>query len=491
MPAATTCVETDTRKSFYFDGTNWINQEFPVYKQFNVFKVGANTFITDTYGKIVQGPTTDTADAINDQLATMGLNSIWKFLFDATSFTIENPIIFPTINATQIKKVVMQGQGFISNRAISGGATNLQPSATFPLNRYVFELNNPGSTTSTTGLVEINNMQCTNSANFTREVGFIKLECGYDVNAIQDGTIVKDIYTQYLWRTLDLSGHVWYSRFENISISSPNVAFIGDTDILLHDGGHVHVTNPTVKSNLFSRLRVSRGDCHMNSAIRIQSGNYNYFRDCFVDGKTYDVAVVDMNNTDTLTTTFNHFDNLQCLDLEGVAPDNRKGTIWMTGQCVDNWFVNCRLQGSSPTNEIIRMEGSGVVRNNIEFDAWWGGTAVITDTGTDGTNVVKVKGGAKFSPTLDVAITHTGGMSRIIDERPGAQRAGATSVADGGTISHGLFTTPLWVRIEPTVASTLHAVTAKSATTFTVSLKTTGGASAATQTVYWEAGVYR
>lgn len=66
---------------------------------------------------------------------------------------------------------------------------------------------------------------------------------------------------------------------------------------------------------------------------------------------------------------------------------------------------------------------------------------------------------------------------------------GATaSVADGGTITHGLGTTPDFVLVTGTVASNILTVTAKGATTFTVAIKTDAGAAGTTQTVYWMAG---
>ena len=95
VPTGSELVETDTRKRYYFDGTNWINQEFPMRKRYRIFKVGTNHFITDIHGKIVQGPSTDVAALVNAQMALMGLPSVWEFVWDADGFTIENPIIFP------------------------------------------------------------------------------------------------------------------------------------------------------------------------------------------------------------------------------------------------------------------------------------------------------------------------------------------------------------------------------------------------------------
>ena len=64
---------------------------------------------------------------------------------------------------------------------------------------------------------------------------------------------------------------------------------------------------------------------------------------------------------------------------------------------------------------------------------------------------------------------------------------GATSVADGGTITHGCAGTPSVVRVTPSIGSQMASVTAVGSTTFTVALKTDAGAAGTTQTVYWEA----
>jgi hypothetical protein len=71
-----------------------------------------------------------------------------------------------------------------------------------------------------------------------------------------------------------------------------------------------------------------------------------------------------------------------------------------------------------------------------------------------------------------------------------AQRnGGATSVADGGTISHGLATTPTSVRVATTTSGELASVTAVAASTFTVAIKTHAGAAGTTAVVYWEAEI--
>ena len=83
------------------------------------------------------------------------------------------------------------------------------------------------------------------------------------------------------------------------------------------------------------------------------------------------------------------------------------------------------------------------------------------------------------------------GTTKIVSGNVGykTEAYGATSVADGGTISHGLAATPTRVTVTPTTAGEMASVTALAATTFTVALKTHAGAAGTTQTVYWDARI--
>lgn len=68
-------------------------------------------------------------------------------------------------------------------------------------------------------------------------------------------------------------------------------------------------------------------------------------------------------------------------------------------------------------------------------------------------------------------------------------RGAAAGVADGGTIAHGLTTTPTVVLVTPTVAGEMASVTAVGAANFTVAIKTHAGAAGTNQTIYWRAWV--
>lgn len=81
--------------------------------------------------------------------------------------------------------------------------------------------------------------------------------------------------------------------------------------------------------------------------------------------------------------------------------------------------------------------------------------------------------------------------THVLRDNPGyATRAtGATSVADGGTITHGLAATPTKARATASTAGEFASVTALGSTTITVSIKKHDGTAGTTQTVYYEAEV--
>ena len=494
VQSATELIESDTRKRYYSDGTNWVLQELPIYQKFKVFKVGATTFVTDNNGEVVQSGT-DTAAAVQAQINAIPASFVYEFVWDADLFTIENPMIFP--NFTNIlsgtKKIIMNGSGFLGFRDVTtnGGSTCLIPSATFPTNRYFFELTSAVDSTNT-GLVEINGFIASNPTDVaTKNVGFVKLEVDGPAHGYDD-YIVTRCFLNNMWRGLHLIGYVWFGRFENIISHDFTTSMIGDAFVTLEDGGHT-TNNATPKVNIFRNLKVAHTQGTWNNCVRMKSGGYNVFENMFVDGLKYTVAVINLDNTDTLTTSSNTFQNLTTLDLSGVAPvpDNRQATLYLAGTAVyDNNFINFR-SAPYPT-QTVKLSGTGVVRNSIELAGYWGTFATITDTGAGEGNTYTIRGGHKTTAG-DSKIVHTGGVGRIIDNRPGAEKGGiATSRTDGSTIAHGLFATPVWYHVTGTVAGEIVTATAD-ATNLTLAIKKwTGGTltTGTSQSVGWRAGAY-
>lgn len=90
-------------------------------------------------------------------------------------------------------------------------------------------------------------------------------------------------------------------------------------------------------------------------------------------------------------------------------------------------------------------------------------------------------------PPSTVTGNAAGRMTMV--SRPKSRRSGATSVADGGTIAHGLGITPSRASATASVASEFVSVTGLDATNITVAIKKHDNAAGTTQTVYWEAEV--
>ena len=451
-PAGTTLQNTDDRKRWVNSATDWIAQDALLYKKFNILKEASTTYVVDKFGKIVQS-NTDTQVAVQAQLDSMTDGNVWEFVWDADIFTLNNPIILPSITADLIsKKVKMQGTGFVGQRLLTGGATCLVGSGTWPANRYFFELNNAGASSTNTGQVHIDGFQCMGSSSIN--TGFVKLEAGERLNGL-DNFVVSNCFAQYMWRMLTIAGMVWFGRFENLCHVEVSAAFTGDTPLLLTDGGHAGVQNPTPKANLFRNLRFQSTAGTFTNAIRIASGGYNWFRDIFINGNKYSHSVIALNAIDTATPGVgaNFIDNCTIFDLVTPTPDVREATVFLggTGNVWDNTIQNFRCAAYPVT---VKLATANVRRNDLEFDANFGGGVTITDSTTDGTNTLRIKGGNMSAAGGDAVIGAQTQLSRIIDTRHGAYRTGTSTQAGNGTqtqffIGHGLFASPTYVTVTP------------------------------------------
>jgi hypothetical protein len=141
----------------------------------------------------------------------------------------------------------------------------------------------------------------------------------------------------------------------------------------------------------------------------------------------------------------------------------------------DAAFTSCELRGPAGLGLYCTFGATGhvrVVANRLANFSANGGISLSAGTYTLAENLTS---GVSGTPSLTGKAFET--------------NRGATSVADGGTITHNLRTTPTVVRVTPSVAGEFASVTAIGATTFTVALKTHTGAAGTTQTVYWQADV--
>lgn len=132
-----------------------------------------------------------------------------------------------------------------------------------------------------------------------------------------------------------------------------------------------------------------------------------------------------------------------------------------------------------------------IISNNIGYDDQASATQTTFLTfGLDG-NIqnVLVIGNNGVRQTTFFSRAGAGTLTATYRSNTGfvTENWGATSVADGGTISHGLASTVTSVTVTCSIASQMCSVTVLAATTFTVAIKTDTGAAGTTQTVYWYA----
>ena len=119
----------------------------------------------------------------------------------------------------------------------------------------------------------------------------------------------------------------------------------------------------------------------------------------------------------------------------------------------------------------------------------------VTNAAQNGTSIVFYVTGKTDTPSLNMYTRKIVNMGNPTDAQDAATKnyvdtrrtIGATSVADGGTITHSLGATPTAVICTPTTSAEMVSVTAKGATTFTVAIKKHDGTAGTTAVVYWTA----
>ena len=413
-----------------------------------------------------------------------------QFEFDADDFESTSPLLIPAANQNNPKIVRLKGFGTATRAA----GTLIHPAPTFPDQGFLIQTTGAGPATDLQPVLHVDGMNFYNlhfkdkAATAGKiNVGGIQFECD-DVG--RRTCVVENSWFQYMWRGLELRGSVWWGYFRNLLFHDANTNFVGENDIRLTDGGHTNATNPSVKECRFTHIEVKH-DGRMNNSFVMRSGGYNKIDGYHVSGEEYLTAVWNLTKLDTLMIHNNRFRNMDMIDVDTVpSPDVRGAALLLFGSTgvFDNQFDDLYL---TPWPYMVKFDGVGVANNSVQLNGQHSTLPTsINDTSTCGpNNVINVRGG-NITTAANLPVTTVNGLVRIIDDRAGAERSGATSVADGGTITHGLMTTPLWIIVIGSVASQVVAVTAKTATTFTVSIKTLAGAAGTTQTVYWRAGVY-
>lgn len=174
----------------------------------------------------------------------------------------------------------------------------------------------------------------------------------------------------------------------------------------------------------------------------------------FVTGRTSTVATYGIHGSgaDTITIYGTDIENNEHTDGIGLYIDSDLAWKMIGTRFENNW------------DDIIIDAGAGTGSHTFL------GCTVANTSG----DIVQDSGNAKSKYDFAFGfVTRNSGAS--------------ANVSDGGSIAHGLASTPTHARVTPTVAAEMASVTAMDATNLTIAIKDDAGAAGTQQTIYWEA----
>lgn len=187
------------------------------------------------------------------------------------------------------------------------------------------------------------------------------------------------------------------------------------------------------------------------------------FGNLFRDVTDLNSVALKLEFFNSIIADYNCLENMICANVF----ENIRDGIYVTGDA-----SNGSLRNHIVNNQII--EGAGV---GLSYGILQSGAASLANY---------YAGNRIVGANLPISIA---AGTAIVEHNIGyvTESYGATSVADGGTISHGLAATPTVVIVTTSVADEYAAVTALAATNFTVALTKHDGSAGTTQTIYWRA----
>lgn len=232
-----------------------------------------------------------------------------------------------------------------------------------------------------------------------------------------------------------------------------------------------------IKLSYSDDARVSDNTCFGNTESGILAGvgttRAQIHSNALYDNGHHGILVYDTAATSDRNSV--HHNTVRVNDRHGIyilstAPGAVTNTVVADNDVDDN-------NQSSSTYNGINVSGApttGVkLRNNRVTNET---TAILIGAGV----VSAVTDGNTFaSNTTNISDSGTTTSIREYTE-------GATSVADGGTVTHGHIKTPTKVQVTPITSGEFVSVTAIGATTFTVAIKKHDNSAGTTQIVYWK-----
>lgn len=308
---------------------------------------------------------------------------------------------------------------------------------------------------------------------------------GYNGGGWEVGSTISDIYTHDNWggsqidNTEDLFIDGWRSENDGYGFwTASHIAII--LDGMLATSGHMLANNINIVDgclDIFGYYKDRDGLSMRLSNVYIDATSTGkhaaYIRNC------NNVTIADGT---LLAGSANYA--VSALNVTGITLDDLemrglRGIVVETGYRSDVKLDGCDI---NTTGDCFRVYGAGSTATLLGRDL---------NTSDAAAYLVNVQAGAKASLIgchgSDNGLIYVSPSSGVLEHSGtsglGIDAYGATSVADGGTIAHGMKKAPTYAIATGSLAGTTVTVTAKDATKLTIDL----GGVTTTQTVYWHA----
>ena len=248
------------------------------------------------------------------------------------------------------------------------------------------------------------------------------------------------------------------------------------------------IHNVTISNNIIDNIGAAAG-----SGIVGTLGTGTTFRDITITGNRVNGTQVQegvfLDNIDGLIFTNNSITNSF---QEGLWMDTCSNAI-ITG----NLFKNNNTQDSGGTRGGIRIQQCTSVKiaNNRAFDDQGSPTQryglYVDGTGGTACDYIQVIDN-DFRGNATDAYAQNAPTNMVVERNLGyvTENSGVTSVADGGSLTHGLETTPTYILLTTSTSQEMVAATSIGPTTVTLAIKKHDGTAGTTQNIHWLA-VYK
>lgn len=271
----------------------------------------------------------------------------------------------------------------------------------------------------------------------------------------------------------------------------------GETGFYLENVGSLQMTG-----GVYSPANLTERMFHVVSVATL--AGISQFSNVVFEGSTKEAMRVE--GTALLPVKFFYFDN--CYFNQAGASADAITLVYTRGFYFNNCYisgtnagltfagisngthmVNCEFQISGSVPVIRSLAAAKVYGLEVIGPDYQGSQRLIdlsASSAGDVTDVIVVgkRVGSHATPVVVLAADN----AEVQFDHPTYVARGATSVADGGTIAHGLLASPSVVLATPSVAGEMVSLT-KSSTNLTVAIKKHDNSAGTTQTVYWEARV--